>query len=267
VRRRLARRTASHERWLVSYADFVTLLFALFLVLFVSAYRDRKDVTNVSAAVRSGFHAMETATPSRDDAPGILHAPAKAEALPASPPPIVGELQKVLGQVLGAELANNQIVMRTTPEGLVVSLHELGFFPSGEASLLPGAEAKIEQLAQALAPYELRLRIEGHTDNVPIHSARFDSNWELSTARATAVARLLIETSGFDPRRISIAGYGEYHPAASNDTPEGRQTNRRIDIILVTPPPASSSPEFVPESTQFRNEGAGSHIAATDARR
>jgi chemotaxis protein MotB len=115
-----------------------------------------------------------------------------------------------------------------------LSLHELGFFNSGEARLLPGAADKIKRIAAVLMQYGLDMRVEGHSDNVPIHNAAFASNWDLSTARAMAVAMMLIDEAGFDPRRMSIAGYGEYHPTASNDTPEGRRANRRVDIVVVS---------------------------------
>ena len=120
-----------------------------------------------------------------------------------------------------------------TPEGFVISLHELGFFDSGEARLKPGAGEKIKRIAAVLTEYGLNMRVEGHSDNVPIHNASFASNWDLSTARAMAVAMMLIDESGVDPRRMSIAGYGEFHPTASNDTPEGRAANRRVDIVVV----------------------------------
>jgi chemotaxis protein MotB len=84
------------------------------------------------------------------------------------------------------------------------------------------------------------LRLEGHTDNVPIHNAAFASNWDLSTARAMAVAMMLLNESGVDPEKISIAGYAQYHPAASNDSPEGRRANRRVDIVVVSS--ATSAP-------------------------
>jgi len=87
------------------------------------------------------------------------------------------------------------------------------------------------------------MRVEGHSDDVPIHNVAFSSNWDLSTARATAVAMMLLNDSGFDPRRMSIAGYAQYHPIASNDTPEGRRANRRVDIVVLSvskPSPAKS---------------------------
>jgi chemotaxis protein MotB len=122
-----------------------------------------------------------------------------------------------------------------TPEGFVISLHELGFFDSGEARLLPGAADKIKRISGVLMQYGLDMRVEGHSDDVPIHNATFSSNWDLSTARASAVAMMLLNESGFDPKRISIAGYAQYHPNASNDTPEGRRANRRVDIVILSP--------------------------------
>jgi chemotaxis protein MotB len=99
---------------------------------------------------------------------------------------------------------------------------------------MPGAADKIKRIAAVLMQYGLDMRVEGHSDNVPIHNAAFNSNWDLSTARAMAVAMMLVNESGVDPKRMSIAGYGEYHPVASNDTPDGRRSNRRVDIVIVS---------------------------------
>jgi chemotaxis protein MotB len=97
--------------------------------------------------------------------------------------------------------------------------------------------------------YGLNMRVEGHSDNVPIHNARFDSNWQLSTARAMAVAMMLLSDTHFDPSRLSIAGYGEYHPAASNITEEGRRQNRRVDIVILSAPISNRVPP--PQALQY----------------
>ena len=123
--------------------------------------------------------------------------------------------------------------MTVPPEGVVVSLKDLGFFNSGQAVLLPGAAGKIRRIATVLAQHGLDLRVEGHSDDQPIHTAEFRSNWELSTARAMAVLMLLVDDSGIDPKKVSVAGYGEYRPVADNATPEGRQMNRRVDLVVV----------------------------------
>ena len=123
--------------------------------------------------------------------------------------------------------------MRVTPEGLVVSLREVGFFNSGQAVLLSDGQSTLTRIAHVLNEKGFQIRVEGHTDNKAIHTNQFKSNWELSTARATEVVSLLVEQHGFDPREISAAGYSQFRPLASNDTEEGRKTNRRVDLVIV----------------------------------
>jgi chemotaxis protein MotB len=134
---------------------------------------------------------------------------------------------------MGKELANHEMVLDVTPEGFVISLKELGFFNSGESELLPGAGAKIVKIAKILSKPGLEIRVNGHSDDQPIHNAQFASNWELSTARAMSVLRLLVNDGGFDPTRVSAAGFGQYRPVADNSTPDGRRMNRRIDLIVL----------------------------------
>jgi chemotaxis protein MotB len=240
----------NHERWLVSYADFMTLLFALFVVLFASSHQDRKSIESVSKAVKAGFQdrGAFSSSDSAADNSRILGPTSTGEARPSTVPANAGidivELQKKLHKALGKEIERQEVVLRMTPEGFVISLHELGFFGSGEARLMPGAGDKIKRIAEVLMQYGLDMRVEGHTDNVPIHNAAFASNWDLSTARATAVAMMLLNESGADPQKMSIAGYAQYHPTASNDTPEGRKANRRVDIVVVstaTPAPVKTA--------------------------
>jgi chemotaxis protein MotB len=236
------------DRWMVSYADFMTLLFALFVVLFASSYHDKKTVQRVSSAVKNGFQEMGTFLESdsvQDHSASDMsklgstltpneNGGAKVSQVQGNAGIDVAELHRKLAMALGKEIARQEIDLRMSPEGFVISLHELGFFNSGEARLLPGAADKIKRIAAVLMQYGLDMRVEGHSDNVPIHNASFASNWDLSTARAMAVAMMLIDEAGFDPNRMSIAGYGQYHPAASNDTPEGRRANRRVDIVVVS---------------------------------
>jgi chemotaxis protein MotB len=238
----------NHERWLVSYADFMTLLFALFVVLFASSYRDKRAVQKVSRAVQSGFKEMGAfagVSISRNQVP-TNDGEATASKVPANAGIDVMELQRKLRKALGIEIERQEVALRMTPEGFVISLHELGFFDSGQANLKPGAADKIKRIASVLLEYGLDMRVEGHTDNVPIHNATFSSNWDLSTARAMAVAMMLLNDAGVDPQKLSIAGYGEYHPAASNDTEEGRKANRRVDIVVVfaNNPPSAKTPSI-----------------------
>jgi chemotaxis protein MotB len=248
--RRRREEHSNHERWLVSYADFMTLLFALFVVLFASSHHDKKAIQSVSKAVKNGFQEMGAFSSSDSAAENarIAGPTSTGEAQPSTVPANAGidmlELQRKLHKALGKEIERQEVVLRMTPEGFVISLHELGFFDSGQAQLMPGAGDKVKRIAEVLMQYGLDMRVEGHTDDVPIHNAQFASNWDLSTARAMAVAMMLLNESGVDPKRMSIAGYAQYHPSAGNDTPEGRRANRRVDIVVVSgtsPSPAKSS--------------------------
>ncbi|HZW81157.1 MAG TPA: response regulator [Candidatus Deferrimicrobiaceae bacterium] len=143
-------------------------------------------------------------------------------------------LRSELEQALHGEIALRQVSLHRDSEGLVISLREFGFFDSGSATIKPQALPALDRIASILAIRTCRLSIEGHTDNVPIHTAQMNSNWELSTARATELIRILIVGHRFDPARLSAAGYAEYHPIASNLTVQGRAQNRRVDIVILS---------------------------------
>lgn len=244
-RRRHSESAENHDRWLVSYSDFVTLLFAFFVVLFASAYRDKHSVIRVSNAIQQGFQSLGV-LPGGKDKYAIAYGGAPTpepfapspngsqKGLPPGPSAKqVFELEQQLQSAMGSELKNHEMEMSITPEGFVISLKELGFFNSGHAELLPGAAQKIEKIASILSAHGLDLRVEGHSDNQPIHNAQFRSNWELSTARAMTVVSLLVDQAGFDPKKVSVAGYGEYRPIADDSTPEGRKMNRRVDLVVL----------------------------------
>lgn len=233
----------NHERWLVSYADFVTLLFAFFVVLFATAYRDNQAIRKLSRAIRDGFQTMGafsgdlpiqnmTNREADEASKNLQNEGEKAQAATVG----AADMQKLrhdLELALGKELQNHEIVMQVTPEGFVISLKELGFFDSGQATLLPGAADKLERIAKVLDRPGLEVRVEGHSDDQPIHTDQFQSNWELSTARAMSVLLLLVNQGHFDPTRISASGYGQYRPVSDNSTPEGRRMNRRVDLVVV----------------------------------
>lgn len=236
------------ERWLISYSDFVTLLFAFFVVLFAATYRDNQAIRKLSQAIHHGFQTMGAFSGGQGGSGGAISGQAaqpdqsvssfQPEAQPArhadmTPPVDVLKLRRELEAVVGKELHNQEIVMKVTPEGFVISLRELGFFDSGQAELVPGAANKLARIAKVLAKPGLELRVEGHTDNQPIHNAEFNSNWELSTARATSVLLMLVNGNHFDPQHISASGYGQFRPVADNSTLEGRRANRRVDLVVV----------------------------------
>jgi chemotaxis protein MotB len=254
----LSEEPANHDRWLVSYSDLITVLFALFVVLFASSYRDNQVVRNLSTAIHIGFQELgafpgEKVPERQSNSNQHTEAPAGPQPVPGAttgkstqsttPPVDFAELKQQLSAAASDEIRNHEVVMRVTPEGFVISLNDVGFFSSGQAVLMPGAAGKIRRIATVLVEHGLDLRVEGHSDNQPIHTAQFRSNWELSTARAMAVLMLLVNDSGIDPRKVSIAGYGQYRPVADNSTPQGRQMNRRVDIVVVASPAA---PQPVP---------------------
>jgi chemotaxis protein MotB len=241
-RRRREPEHENHERWMVSYADFVTLLFAFFVVLYASAQVDTKKMAQMAAAIAGGFQELGVFT---GNTPAVKLAnvsgaslggtTGKQNAGDANSGGLVNvlKLKKELEDALAPELKNKEVQLRLSPDGLILSLKEMGFFNSGDATLLPGAEPKLTRIASILGSKGYEIRVEGHTDNVPIHSPRFNSNWELSTARATEVVSLLIERYQFDPQRVAVAGYSEYRPIADNSTEDGRKMNRRVDLVVV----------------------------------
>jgi chemotaxis protein MotB len=240
--------STNQDRWMVSYADFITVLFAFFVVLFASAYQENHSIKKVSKAIHYGFVDLESFSSKGSDSdtvhsqllldrPASTHPTEDAKAGQRDETAATGidieELRRQLEAAIGRELKDGQVTMSVTPEGFVISLKDLGFFDSGQAALRPGAADKIERIAKVLAQHGFYLRVEGHSDNQPIHTAQFDSNWELSTARAMAVLTLLINESGLDPGKISLAGYGQYRPIADNAAPDGRKMNRRVDLVVV----------------------------------
>jgi chemotaxis protein MotB len=168
----------------------------------------------------------------------------------------------MLAMTLAPEIAKNQAELRDGPDGLVLSLQEIGFYDPGSDVLKEASTNTLSRVAEALKTTKLRIRIEGHTDDVPIHNARFASNWELSSARATGLVRLFIERFQFDPARLAAAGYAEYHPIQSNLSPEGRSMNRRVDIVILA---ASRRPTALANEVKHKQPASEALPAAETA--
>jgi chemotaxis protein MotB len=154
----------------------------------------------------------------------------------AASPVVQQDLTRLQGQlagVLAPQVAQHTVTLKLGRDGLVISLRESGFYDSGSALPHVQSRATLDAVAGKIAATPYDIRIEGHTDNVPIHTAEFDSNWELSSARATRIARLMLDTHALPPERISAAGYAEFHPVASNSTADGRAENRRVDLVVM----------------------------------
>ncbi|MGA8729396.1 MAG: flagellar motor protein MotB [Terracidiphilus sp.] len=257
MNRRVHRTRVSHDRWLVSYADFITLLFAFFVVLFAFAKADEKKAAQVSAAVDTALNALSilpnTSVPASENSQAQSAAerhefPVDTENFVSSATVRDGldSLRRQLEQSLSSQIGQRNVTIRMGRDGLVISLREAGFFNSASADPRPDTLGTLRRIADSLGRTPYDIRIEGHTDNVPIHNAEFDSNWELSAARATQIAHIFIDLNAIPPSRLSAAGYAEFHPIASNQTAEGRAENRRVDLVVM---PRSRLNFATPEST------------------
>ena len=231
----------NHERWMVSYADFVTLLFAFFVVMFASTQADKAKARQVSESVREALAHGEVSD-------AILKAlghtrqdkQAQASAFPtlpvtalAGPADLTRSMDK-LSQVLDSELRAGKVGLKLETRGLVISLRESGFFASGEDGVSPSSFGALDKIAAVIKDLPNPVRLEGHTDSVPIHNSRFRSNWELSAARAIAMMEVLATRYQIPRDRMAVAGYAENAAADTNATDEGRAHNRRVDVVLLT---------------------------------
>ncbi len=254
-RRPVPHEPGNHDRWLVSYADFITLMFAFFVVMFASSQTDRSKVKRVADAVKDAIeHGASRFSGKHDSGEGLRNL--KVDVKPAPPAPSAPSAPaadllpslKYLDEQLKKEIQNGEMRVSLEARGLVVSLQQATFFPSGEDAIAPATYSSLEKVAIAIRQLPNPVRLEGHTDSNPIHTARFSSNWVLSAARAIAVLELLSGRFQVPRERVAIAGYAETVPVASNLDEQGRSRNRRVDIVilsgprtLVEPVPALSS--------------------------
>jgi chemotaxis protein MotB len=231
--RRSVRARPSRDRWVVAYADMTTLLLACFASLYAAAMA--RPVSALGTGLLDGQgRALAVAAP-----PAI--APASAEATNAA---AMAPLRASLGAIVQAHGELSDFELNVDARGLVLSLPEAGSFPSGQADPTADAQLVLADIGRVLATVPNAIRIEGHTDDVPMKSARFESNWELSTARATRVVELLVERAGLPASRLSAAGYAEFRPRVANDSPEHRARNRRVDIVVLSAEAARDEPTW-----------------------
>lgn len=249
----------NHERWLVSYADFITLLFAFFVVMFATAQQDKSKAREVAESVREAIeHGQLSAA--LNSIVNRAKPPADSKWMKQEPRPKASHQQApatradlaksldALSKALEPELNSGKISLELDTRGLVISLREAAFFASGDDTISSTSYPIIDKIAQVVRPLTNPLRLEGYTDSVPIHNSRFRSNWELSTARSIAMLELLRERYQYPAERMSVAGFAENAPADTNDTEEGRAHNRRVDLVVLpaevlASPPVSQVPQ------------------------
>lgn len=251
----------NHERWLITYADMITLLLALFMMLYAMSVLDLQKFQAFREAFnngpRAGIQAQglpEDKNPPEGDpntqVPGRTPAPARSVtpvAAPVGAAPAVDRaqaeaLEKRLQAAIAALGLSSQVSVALDARGVVVYVTAGVLFDSGSAVLLPDGVRLLGGLGPVLAGVGNALDVEGHTDDRAISSAAFPSNWELSTSRATTVLRSLLGSARIDPRRMNASGFADTRPRVANDTPEHRATNRRVEVVVLVPPAAAPAP-------------------------
>lgn len=231
----------NHERWLVSYADFVTLLFAFFVVMFASSNMDKGRAQQVSESVKKAINESTVAKITAVLGREVKPAKKSTKMAPVSE---LGPALELLTRELDAEIRAGKIELGLGPRGLVISLPQATYFPSGQDTIDSATFPSLAKVARVVRELPNPVRLEGHTDSEPIHTPRFRNNWELSAARSIAMLELLTTQFEVPSSRLTIAGYAENVPMRSNETLAGRAHNRRVDLVILnrngmlTEPPA-----------------------------
>lgn len=202
------------NRWVVSYADFVTMLLALFMVMYAVLRIDNQKLTEFQNKMQKTFNVEENVT--KYQVNYNLHK--------------VGNVDKILQENLSKY---KDVKLLKNDKGLVIRVNNQVLFDEGSSDIKPQAEKTLDQIIKVLTKIDNPVIIEGHTDATPIRNAKYPSNWELSTARATNIISYIIKRGIISPRRLSAVGYGEYMPIADNKSINGRNSNRRVDIIVL----------------------------------
>jgi len=249
ARRKKPAEHENHERWLVSYADFITLLFAFFVVMFATSQTDRGKAEQMQEAVRRALDKDQIVTAIAGilggvpDDKGVGNAQWKGpggsekSTAPRHDGPKYVELLPSLEHVskeLEQEIKAGKMQVSMERRGMVISLQQSAFFPSGGDEIPDETFDTVAKVAEIIMGVPNQIRFEGHTDSRPLRpSARFRSNWDLSTARAIAVMELLVECCGLTRERVSVAGFAENAPTSDNATDQGRARNRRVDVVIL----------------------------------
>jgi chemotaxis protein MotB len=234
----------NHERWLVSYADFITLLFAFFVVMYAISSVNEGKYKVLSNALVDAFQQPQTAAPKVQlDNQVIKGAPPKIIDIPVpstlpNNPKLEEQAQKMRGmagdlrQSLGSLIDQGKVKVTQSKRGIAVEISDSILFDTGRADLQASSEEALLAIANLVKNSDNLIQVEGHTDNQPIRAGQFPSNWELSAARAASVVRLF-EQAGVAPQRMAAIGFGQFRPMDSNDVAQGRAKNRRVTLNIL----------------------------------
>lgn len=234
----------NHEAWAIPYGDLVTLLLAFFVVMYSISSVNAGKYRVVADSLNAAFRGPPTTT-EPIQVGGTAATTVAAPIVQVQPDVKTMALRQLAQQATDAlsPLIMQGLVDVQAGDGFVeISIRSDLLFASGAAKLAEEAQAAIRMLGDALKAFPNSIRVEGHTDNIPVAGGAFASNWELSAARAATVVHMLVE-SGVDPRRLSVIAYGEYRPVLPNATPDGRNANRRVVLTIEGSEPASETPD------------------------
>lgn len=246
-----------NSRWIVPYADLITLLLGLFMVLFVMAKTDNDKLAGhtqkLALEKQAVIKQLEIQSVQNQEIVTFLEEKLKEKSDSADKtgiPDITGTVAEnpedgldMLSRMLNEKLATEgEIRISKEGRGVVISLRDSVLFDPGSAALDADARKRLDGIAETLRDVSHPIRVEGHTDNTPIQTSRYPSNWELSTARATTIVKYLLERHGYSPQGLSATGYGEYRPVAENSSIEGKRKNRRVDIVILNGTSARHEP-------------------------
>ncbi len=232
------------ERWVISYADLVTLLLGFFILLWATADANQAKLQRLSRGLSQAFN-----VPLKDGAVGgsLLDGGSGivATGTHVNVDADLRAIQQMVKEKTEAAGLSGKILVSRDQDRIVIRMADNLLFPSASADMRDNAKPLLSIVADALKETPNEVRVEGHTDNIPLATERYPSNWELSSARATAVLRYLVDNLGVAPARMFSAGYGEFRPIATNLTPEGRALNRRADIVILYPQASIGGPGAV----------------------
>jgi chemotaxis protein MotB len=236
ARRRHHEEHENHERWLVSYADFITLLFAFFVVMYSISSINEGKYKIFSDSMTGVFNQPDRAAkpiPVGELRPRTIEPEREVvdDESPQSAPDSLVSIASSIREAFGELIESEQLRVSGNELWIEIELSSSLLFTSGDAIPNGAAFDIIEKVAKILAPYENPIHVEGFTDNLPIQTAQFPTNWELSTARAATIVRMLT-LDGVSPGRLAAVGYGEFQPVADNSTAEGRGRNRRVVLVI-----------------------------------
>ncbi|WP_182101685.1 flagellar motor protein MotB [Niallia taxi] len=243
----MAKRKHHHEEhldesWLIPYSDLLTLLLALFIVLFASSTVDAQKLQQMASSMNAAF----------DGGEGVLEYQAPTESIEvpekeedtlseedelkqkyAAEMEDLGEIQQKINHYIQAKGLSFSLETTLTEEGLLITILDQALFDSGSATVKGEAVQLAHEISELVyTETPRRITVSGHTDNVPVGNSMWQSNWDLSTMRAINFMKILLDNTNLDPANFVASGYGEYHPVATNDTKEGRQKNRRVEVLI-----------------------------------